>query len=99
MITASNIPYEILRRDDGAVALSTNIGEVNFRPSIIAIDGQDALISNDLDESPAVRLVNIPQDVAQSISEKMGIHFLEFSHSGRFFETELSLIPVGELVS
>ena len=88
-----SIPYEVLRRDDGAVALSANISEVRFQPAAIAFDGKDAVVYSDLDGDARqmVRLKNMPVDAKDHFSRSGSAVFFEVTMDGRFIENVLRI--------
>jgi hypothetical protein len=94
------IPYEILRRDDGEMAVSASVGLIKIRPRLMRVEGEDLVVLPDpadkdaslvADGQSSVRMKRIPDDLQVFIKSKRKMSLLEFSIDGRHIESELIL--------
>lgn len=76
------IPYEILRRSDGMIALGANLGLLGFAPSHMRLNKSMELIISSDDGVFSVGLQKIPDDASIFIQKKSHIRFYEFSSTG-----------------
>ncbi len=88
------IPYEILRRTDGAMALSVSVGSIPFEPSQISLGKVDGLIFS-ADGKECVCLCALPPDVMAYVALKGGLPLLEFGPLGLFASHALVLSHEG----
>lgn len=85
------LPYEILRRDDGRLALSVNAGLIDFDPQYAAVD-QDDFVLFDADRHPKVKLCQVAQDVRDRLKQDGYVTIFEFVSVGIAASHRLSLI-------
>lgn len=94
------IPYEILRRDDGEMALSASVGLIKIRPRVMKVEGDDLVVLPDpkakeasplADGQTSVLMKKIPDDLKAFVKSKRKMSLLEFSVDGRHIESELIL--------
>lgn len=71
--------YEILRRDDGVIALSANAGQIDFTPAAVTIEGNNLVL--EADTGKAV-LANLSADALDYLRRAGEISFFEFSTLG-----------------
>ncbi len=88
-----SIPYEILRRADGAVALSANAGEIEFSPTCVVVENNDLLLRGSAGPSlQVVRLRDVPADVHLVLQKTSKVPFLAFTGAGRYLPSMLELV-------
>lgn len=89
------LPYEILRRADGLVALSMNVGLIEFAPAWVTRVGADDLLIEGAASAaspPFMGLLRkVPSDVLASIDQNRSLRLYEFSAMGPFKAHVLSL--------
>lgn len=79
--TETAIPYEILRRNDGVMALSVNAGLIGFKPAHFHMENGCAIITS-LERRSTVTLVNIAKDAALFFSKTKLVRLYEFNAAG-----------------
>ena len=84
------IPYEILRRDDGVVALSCNAGLLIKAPGGLWLH-PDSVTVTDTDLQPMALLRGMPVKDLVALERQQQVFFIEALRSGIFSE---KLIPV-----
>lgn len=87
-----SVPYEILRRSDGMLALSITLGHLGFKPSQMLANEHGSLLVND-ESLINVAIFNLlPKDVLNWILEKNHIRLYEFSSQGDIFGHDLHTV-------
>lgn len=85
------LPYEILRRDDGRIALSLNAGLIDFDPQYVAVQQEDFVVF-DADRHPKVKLCQVAQDVRDRLSQDGYVTIFEFVSGGIFAAHRLKMM-------
>lgn len=88
---APSLPYEVLRRDDGAVAIAINAGAMGFEPAFWELARQLNVsegISNRVDlrllgpAGDCCQLCDMPADVCSAITATRTVRLYEFAVTG-----------------
>lgn len=88
--TQRSIPYEILRRSDGKVALSSTKGLMGFAPKKVRILGDDTLEWCNAEHDRCVQMLKVPRDVLMSMAVNRSVRLYEFAPTGQ---------PLGHVVA
>lgn len=84
-----NLSYEILRREDGMIALSVNAGRFSAKPLALELDAADGLVRSGRGDMIA-RFANLPDDLISYARESGGIEIYEFGTFGMLGQHELA---------
>ncbi len=91
-VPVNPIPYEILRRKDGALAISANAGLITFEPALVRIEGADIKVCGKLPVQQ-VRIVNPGEDVLSYVQSEGALRFFQFASFGM---TGSHILPLQE---
>lgn len=86
-----SIPYEIIRRNDGAVALSCNAGLLPAAPASLRLGGHACSLLSERGVAMA-DLVALPEADRQQIVAQRGVHFFEACSGGLLHRGKLAVL-------
>lgn len=86
-----SIPYEIVRRADGAVALCADSNFLHFEPSELALEKSDGIIFGRDGMHQPLRLKMLPEDVVRAAVASRELVFFAVSPVGDFKSKKLAV--------
>lgn len=93
------IAYEILRRNDGMVAISVNSGLIDFEPGSVRIRKGSVFVQEKLNpknvgvtDQRAIELVDVGVDVLERMGAERCLRLFEFASFGMTGQHTLGLI-------
>ena len=89
------IPYEILRRSDGLVALSCNAGLMPKEPFGVILHPGKITVMSDKD-TPMVILNGVPPADLTTLYKQKKLYFIEAMRQGIFSEKEIPVLAVSK---
>lgn len=87
-----DVPYEILRRSDGMIALGITLGHLGFLPVHMIVKQRDCLWVADKEKTKSVLMNQLPKDVLRWIEKNHHIRLYEFSSQKKMIGHDLNVL-------